>query len=151
MSVLCHRRLSGFLGFIFSILTNDAQLCNAGDFADRISGDALVRAVVLRKDAGDRQSVLTGSGVGAQLEILGRLDDLVVVEPLDDRVWNADDATLELDRLALAHFAVLHRFDEARRRVALRRRRRLRRHRLTCDCAPLRTLIAPPEMYRFAR
>ena len=113
-------------------LTNDAQLGDAGDFADRVASDTFVGSVVLGKHSGDRQTVVAGRAVGAQLEVLGRFDDLIVVEPLHDRVRHGDDAALQLHGLALAYLAVLHRLHQPRRRVARRRRRRLSRHWLTC-------------------
>ena len=112
-------------------LTNDAKLGDTSDFADRIASDTFVRPVVLRKHPGDGQSVASGRRIGAELEVLGRFDDLVVVEPLHDRIGHADDAALELNRFPFAYLAVLHRLHKPRRRVACRRRWRLSRHRLT--------------------
>ena len=85
-------------------LTNDSQLSNASDLADRIASRAFVSSLVLWEDSSDVEYVV--SILGGELEIFRRLDWLVVVEPLNQWFWCSNDVASELNWLPLVHLVV---------------------------------------------
>ena len=61
-------------------------MCYASDLSSLVSGCALVDALILWESTSYSQNVHTLRG--RHLEVLGWLDDLVVVVPLHNRVCN---------------------------------------------------------------
>ena len=60
-------------------------MCDAGDLSGLVAGSTLVDSLVFRERSSDVESVC--AIVRLHLEVLGWLDDGVVVVPLDYRVW----------------------------------------------------------------
>ena len=66
-------------------LTLDRQMSDTRDLAGLVPGDTLVCSLVLREGSRDGESM--NSPLRLHLEVLGRLDHLAVVVPLNDGVW----------------------------------------------------------------